>query len=70
VWTSLIVADEPTASLDPETQREILSLFRDLRQKFNLSMIWITHNPLLLDGFADRVLDEAAPGSYGFRTDR
>ena len=53
---SLIVADEPTASLDPETQREILSLFRDLRQKFNLSMIWITHNPLLLDGFADRVL--------------
>jgi len=53
---SLIVADEPTASLDPETQQEILALFRDLRKKFNLSMIWITHNPLLLDGFADRVL--------------
>ncbi|HVH89482.1 MAG TPA: oligopeptide/dipeptide ABC transporter ATP-binding protein, partial [Terriglobales bacterium] len=53
---SLIVADEPNASLDPETQREILSLFRDLRDKFNLSMIWITHNPLLLEGFADRVL--------------
>src|SRR5713101_570616 len=53
---SLIVADEPTASLDPESQQEILSLFRDLRQKFNLSVIWITHNPLLLEGFADRVL--------------
>ncbi len=53
---SLIVADEPTASLDPETQQEILALFRTLRQKFNLSMIWITHNPLLLEGFADRVL--------------
>src|ERR1700739_3319286 len=53
---SLIVADEPTASLDPETQREILSLFRELRQRFNLSMIWITHNPLLLEGFAHRVL--------------
>jgi oligopeptide/dipeptide ABC transporter ATP-binding protein len=53
---SLIVADEPTASLDPETQREILALFRDLRQRFNLSMIWITHNPLLLEAFADRVL--------------
>ena len=53
---SLIVADEPTASLDPETQQEILSLFRALRLKFNLSMIWITHNPLLLKGFADRVL--------------
>src|SRR6266853_5244959 len=53
---SLIVADEPTASLDPETQQEILALFRTLRQKFNLSVIWITHNPLLLEGFADRVL--------------
>ena len=53
---SLIVADEPTASLDPETQQETVSLFRDLRQKFNLSVIWITHNPLLLEGFADRVL--------------
>ena len=53
---SLIVADEPTASLDPETQQGILSLFRVLRQKFNLSMIWITHNPLLLEGFADRAL--------------
>jgi len=53
---SLIVADEPTASLDPETQQEILALFRTLRQKFNLSVIWITHNPLLLEGFAERVL--------------
>src|SRR5260370_3007838 len=53
---SLIVAGEPTASLDPEMQQKILALFRTLRQKFNLSMIWITHNPLLLEGFADRVL--------------
>jgi oligopeptide/dipeptide ABC transporter ATP-binding protein len=53
---SLIVADEPTASLDAETQQEILALFRALRQKFNLSVIWIAHNPLLLEGFADRVL--------------
>jgi peptide/nickel transport system ATP-binding protein len=53
---ALIVADEPTAALDPETQQEILRLFRDLRQKLQLSLIWITHNPLLLEGFADRVL--------------
>lgn len=53
---SLIVADEPTASLDPETQMEILALFRALRQEFQLSLIWITHNPALLAGFADRVL--------------
>ena len=53
---SLIVADEPTASLDAGTQREMLSLFRELRQKFHLTLIWITHNPSLLSGFADRVL--------------
>ena len=53
---ALIIADEPTASLDPETQQEILALFRTLREKFALSLIWITHNPALLEGFADRAL--------------
>jgi oligopeptide/dipeptide ABC transporter ATP-binding protein len=53
---SLIVADEPTASLDPGTQEETLSLFRTLRQQLNLSLLWITHNPALLSGFADRVM--------------
>jgi oligopeptide/dipeptide ABC transporter ATP-binding protein len=53
---SLIVADEPTASLDPTTQQDILSLFRTLRERFHLSLILITHNPALLAGMADRVL--------------
>ena len=53
---ALIVADEPTASLDPTTQLEILGLFRTLREKFKLSLILITHNPALLAGLADRVL--------------
>jgi oligopeptide/dipeptide ABC transporter ATP-binding protein len=53
---SLVVADEPTASLDPTTQQEILQLFRILRQKLGLAMILITHNPALLAGLADRVL--------------
>src|SRR5216684_8545294 len=53
---SLLVADEPTASLDPSTQQEILSLFRKLREQLHLSLILITHNPALLSGFADRVL--------------
>src|SRR5882762_6304543 len=53
---SLVVADEPTASLDPTTQREVLSVFQGLRQKFGLAIILITHNPSLLVGLADRVL--------------
>jgi oligopeptide/dipeptide ABC transporter ATP-binding protein len=53
---SVVVADEPTASLDPTTQLEILELFRKLQKKLGLAMIFITHHPGLLAGFADRVL--------------
>lgn len=53
---SLVIADEPTASLDAETQQEIISLFKKLRQELNVSMVWITHSPATLLGFADRVM--------------
>jgi oligopeptide/dipeptide ABC transporter ATP-binding protein len=53
---ALVVADEPTASLDPATQREILALFRLLRDTLGIAFIFITHNPALLEGFADRVM--------------
>jgi oligopeptide/dipeptide ABC transporter ATP-binding protein len=52
----LLVADEPTASLDAATQREILALFQSLRDKLGIAFIFITHNPMLLEGFADRAL--------------
>ena len=53
---SVVIADEPTASLDPATQMEILGVFRTLRERLGLAMIFITHNPALLCAFADRVL--------------
>lgn len=53
---SLLIADEPTASLDPTTQQEILQLFRTLQRNFGLAIILITHNPALLAGLADRLL--------------
>lgn len=53
---ALLIADEPTASLDPTTQREILQLFRQIHDQLGLSILFITHNPFLLDGFADRIL--------------
>ena len=52
----LVVADEPTASLDSTTQLEILALFKDLRERLGVAIVFITHNPALLPGFADRVL--------------
>jgi len=53
---SVVVADEPTASLDPTTQMEILGVFRALQKGLGLTMIFITHSPALLSGFADRIL--------------
>jgi oligopeptide/dipeptide ABC transporter ATP-binding protein len=53
---ALVIADEPTASLDTSTQREILTLFKRLRDELGIAFIFITHNPALLAGFADRVL--------------
>lgn len=53
---ALVIADEPTSSLDPTTRQEILALFRSLRAEIGLSMLWITHDPFLLTGLADRVL--------------
>ena len=53
---SLVIADEPTASLDPTTQREILSVFEGLRRDFGVAIVLITHNPSLLAVLADRVL--------------
>lgn len=53
---ALVVADEPTASLDSTTQAEILSLFRELKTEREISWLLITHNPRILSGLADRVL--------------
>jgi oligopeptide/dipeptide ABC transporter ATP-binding protein len=51
----LLVADEPTASLDSVTQAEIVSLFARLRRERGLAILFVTHNPALLWGFADRL---------------
>jgi oligopeptide/dipeptide ABC transporter ATP-binding protein len=53
---AVVVADEPTASLDSTMQRGMLTLFQSLRDQFGIAFIFITHNPTLLVGFADRVL--------------
>lgn len=53
---ALVLADEPTAALDTIHQASILKLLKDLKQKFGLSLLLITHNPANLAGLADRVL--------------
>lgn len=42
--TDLIIADEPTGSLDEETSNEIIKLFRDIVYKDGKTVIMVTHN--------------------------
>tara|TARA_B100001057_G_scaffold110932_1_gene109012 strand:- start:7274 stop:8968 length:1695 start_codon:yes stop_codon:yes gene_type:complete len=41
---SILIADEPTTALDVTVQSEIFALLNDLREKFNTSLILITHD--------------------------
>jgi oligopeptide/dipeptide ABC transporter ATP-binding protein len=52
---SIIIADEPTASLDSATEADILNLFRELQSERKMSLLLITHDPTILQGLADRL---------------
>ena len=41
---SILIADEPTTKLDVTTQAQILDLLSDLKSRFGMSIILITHN--------------------------
>ena len=51
----LVIADEPTTALDVTIQAQILELLRDLRRRFNLSLLLITHDFGIVAQMADRV---------------
>ena len=52
---SIVFADEPTASLDQATGREVIDLLVDYRRRTGGSVVVVTHDPAMLTG-ADRVL--------------
>src|SRR6476660_2328047 len=42
---ALVLADEPTGNLDSENSEIVLNMFRELNDRFNQTIIMITHNP-------------------------
>ncbi len=70
----IIIADEPTGNLDPQTSVEIMNLLEDINKR-GTTVVMATHDHGIVDQFRKRVVeldngkvirDEAA-GSYGFQ---
>ena len=52
----LLIADEPTTALDVTIQAQILDLLRELHQSSSLSILFITHDLVLLREFAHKII--------------
>lgn len=51
----ILIADEPTTSLDVTIQAQIISLLKKIQKEYNMSMLLITHDLGVVKAMADRV---------------
>ena len=52
----IIIADEPTTSLDVTVQSQIMDLFNDIKKEFNSSIILITHNMGIVQNICSQLM--------------
>jgi peptide/nickel transport system ATP-binding protein len=74
---ALLIADEPTTALDVTVQAQILELLAELRRKFKLAMLFISHDLAVVSQVADRTavmlggnIVEVGPSEAIFRSPR
>jgi ABC-type glutathione transport system ATPase component len=53
---ALVIADEPTASLDAQSQADFIALLGDLKQRLRMSLLLISHTPEIQASLADRLI--------------
>lgn len=51
----ILICDEPTTALDVTIQAQIISLFKQLQKKYNLTIVYITHDLGVVANVADRI---------------
>lgn len=56
VQPEILICDEVTSSLDVTMQKQIMDLLRHLKETNRLSILFISHNPALVQFFCDRVI--------------
>ena len=53
---ALMILDEPTTALDTTTEMQVLKLVKDLREKVDMALVYITHDLTLTNYMCERVL--------------
>ena len=66
----ILIADEPTTALDVTIQAHILQLLKDLRDRFGMALLLITHDLTIVRKMADQVCDHDPGRDRRGRPDR
>ncbi|MCR5290781.1 MAG: ATP-binding cassette domain-containing protein [Treponema sp.] len=52
----LLIADEPTASLDEKSQEEVIKVFKNVNEKYGITILYITHDLNIIKDLADCIV--------------